>query len=296
MSNPRTRKIWFFADPHIGHESDGRDGGDWLAMDVADLRDNVPDIDYAVCLGDMSHAYKPEQLQGYADIRAGSHIARWFEVCGNHDFRSTRTGDYQRIVRCPRYWTLRDGNVLMIDLPAERGNAAGLFVPEVQAWLRREIAAAPDCIVIVCAHQFPCLTVERTERPERGLYPSADVERFIRDVRIDLWWGGHIHSGPRTANHIARKWGVTFINAASASHSYNTQRCESFVLELADGSDRAEARCRDHDNARFLPEQSTTVELSRPVKLSDAGPVLTPADLDVPERYSRIDDEVVMQF
>ena len=300
--NSTTRRIWLLADPHIGHESDGLDGAEWVALDVQDVRDNVGGIDYVINLGDMSHKYQPEQLQQYVDIRDGSGIGPWFEVCGNHDFHATETGDYQRIVGCPRYWRIDDGNLLMVSLPAQRGNAAALFLPEVEAWLREQLAEQADRNIIVCAHQFPCDTVETTERPARGMFPRAAVERFLDDVKRDtggalrLWWGGHIHSGPRGDGHIARRDGVTFINAASASHSYNTQRCHGFVLEMAAGQRIARARCREHDTARFAEEHSTDIELLHPVELSADGPAFTSFDLDVPDHYAKIDEEVVESF
>jgi hypothetical protein len=296
------RRIWMLADLHIGHESDGRDGGDWFEVDVADVRDNLGGVDYVINLGDVSHSHQPEQLQRYADVRDASGLGPWFEVCGNHDFHATETGDYQRIIGEDRYWRLVDGNLLMLSLPAERGNAAALFLPEVEAWLREQVAEHPDHNIIICAHQFPCDTVERTERAARGMFPRTAVERFIEDVQRDtggalrLWWGGHIHSGPRGDGHIARRDGVTFINAASASHSYGTGRCHGFILDMEARQRLARARCREHDTPRFVREHSAEVEFLHPIVLDDDGPTFTAFDLDVPGHYAKIDEEVVESF
>jgi len=244
----------------------------------------------------VAHQYTDEQFTRYTRLREQSGIDRWFEVVGNHDFHGTESGLYQRIVNSARYWSLIDGNVAIFNLPAERGNAAGLFIPEVEAWLRECIAAHADKNVVVAAHQFPSGTVEGSDRPSRGLYPKDAVAGFLRDVRVDLWLGGHIHSGRRTPACSAAVNGTIFINAASASHTYNTEACNSFVLDLAAGKRDAVARCRDHDRRRFLDDQEVAVRFAHPCEFSASGPTLAAFDLDVPPRYSQIEEEQVTHF
>ena len=293
---PSSRRIWVLADPHIGHVSDGRDGGEWLDGVTADRHAHLGPMDYALNLGDVSHAAQDDQFARWAAWRDGCGVSPWFEIVGNHDFAGLETGAYQRQVRRPRYWSMLDGNLAFFSLPAERGNAAGLLIPPVEAWLREQIAAAGRRNIIIVAHQFPYETVARSTQPARCLYPRDAVERFLGEVHVDLWLGGHIHSGGRTAAWSAVRNGTTFINAASASHTYNTGMCNTFVLELAAGSAEGVARCRDHDGQRWLDDFQVPLRFAYPFEPAEPGPVFMPADLVIPPHYSRIDDEQVAGF
>ena len=293
---PTTRRIWLIADPHIGHVSDGRDGGDWLAMAMADRRDNIGPVDYAINLGDVAHGYQPEQFARYVQLRDSSGIGRWIDLVGNHDFHGTETGDYQRIVSPHKYWTLTDGNVAFFSLPAERGNAAGLLVPEVEAWLRQQIAAHAGKNIVMAAHQFPSFTVQHSERPARGLYPRDVVEKFLRDMPVALWLGGHIHMAARTPAWSMTRDGVTFINVASASHTYNKDAANSVLLELTEVSTEVIARCRDHDRHRWLDEHEVRITFRFPCWFSADAPTFTPFALNVPGCYAKIEEEQVTGF
>lgn len=293
---PTMRRIWLIADPHIGHVSDGRDGGDWLELVFADRREHMGPIDYAINLGDVSHNYAPDQFTRWAQLRDASGVSRWAELVGNHDFHGTETGDYQRRVTPHRYWTLVDGNVAFFSLPAERGNAAGIFVPPVEAWLREQMAAHADANRVIAAHQFPSGTVEHSLKPSRGLYPVDAVSRFLADVQPDLWVGGHIHMTGRTPAWTAVRDGLTFINVASASHTYTKDMASSFVLEMTEGSRDVVARCRDHDRHRYLDEHEVRLQFRHPCRFAPPGPTFTPFTLNVPSWYSKIEEEQVTGF
>lgn len=291
---PKTRRIWILADAHIGHVDDGRDGAEWLQLAIDDMCANVQPVDYAINLGDMSHAFTEGQLKTYAKIRGASHIARWYELVGNHDFKSIAPGHYERWIGCPRYWALRDGNVSFFSLPHERPNAAGLFLPEVEAWLRRAMPAAAGGNVIMAAHSFPYDTVEFSTRVPRCMYPKAAVERFLKDVRVDVWLGGHIHMKPRTPAASCVKGGTTFINCASVSHVYGTKACNSFVLTFTEGSHTLLAQCRHHDAACFVDEQSLAIKLPKPYEPGE--PAFAPEPLRIPEKYGLMEADEVESF
>lgn len=289
-----TRRIWLIADPHIGHVSDGRDGGDWLELAMADRRENIP-ADYAINLGDVSHGYQPAQFAHYVQLRDSSGL-RFYDLLGNHDFHGTETGDYQRIVSRHRYWSLIDGNVAFFSLPAERGNAAALLLPPVEAWLREQIALHHDKNIIIAAHQFPYDTVEHSTRASRCMYPRDVVERFLADLPISLWLGGHIHMSERAPSWSARRNGTVFVNVASASHSYNKPAANSCLLEMNDGSADGRVLCRDHDRGRWLDDHAMAVRFRYPCRFSAEGPVFAPAELDVPHWYSQIEEEQVTGY
>jgi hypothetical protein len=215
---------------------------------------------------------------------------------GNHDMASVGRSTYARWVGCPRYWTIEDGNLLFISLPAERGNAAALFVPEVEAWMREAVARRREKNLIILAHQLPSNTVDRTERLSRGMFPRDAVERFLKDFHVDLWLGGHIHSGRRSKAASAVRNGTVFINVASVSHTYGTEICNSFVLEIEEGAAALQALCRDHDHRTWIEDQHVEVPLSRKALLSDDGPVFESYEFDVPTFYRGIHDEEVTDF
>lgn len=289
----RSRRIWALGDAHIGQEADGRDGADWLRLAVDDMRANLQPIDYVLYVGDMTAAYQESELQEFAEIRGQSGLDPWYEVVGNHDFQSTVLGTYDRWIRCPKYWSLLDGNLAIFALPAERCNAAGLFLPEVDAWLRREVVAAAGRNIILCAHSFPYDTVEHSTRVIRCLYPRAAVARFLEEVRVDLWLGGHIHMRPRTAAWCVRKGPTTFLNAAGVSHAYGTRASTSMLLEIAPGSQRLVIRCRHHETQAFLPEFEATVNLPFAFQPGADGPQFQAHALQIPSHYREIElDEV----
>ncbi len=132
--------------------------------------------------------------------------------------------------------------------------------------------------------------------PRIGSNTDILVDRFLQDVPVCLWLGGHIHFSPRTPAWAACRNGTTFINVASPSHGYNKDACHTFVLELADGSRRSVARCRNHDRGFFDGRQAVEIRWRRPVRLSPSGPRFEPVKLDVPDRYAHIDEEQVVHF
>lgn len=288
-----TRRIWVCADPHTGHVSDGKDGGEWFREAVEDICGLEERVDFALCLGDMSYQSLEQELQTYRAVSRESCISRWYEIPGNHDMKSVFSGLYESVIGCPRYWRITDGNTVFISLPAERGNAAGLLVPEVQEWLEQTIGECRQMNIVICAHQFPYGTVEHSTRSERCLYPRDSVERLINTVPIDAWLGGHIHSGKRTPAAAVRKNSITYINVASVSHTYHTEICNSFLLEFTEGERTVRALCRDHDHGAFIPEQSLEIPLRFPAVLDRSTKSFEAFPLEVPERYRTIEPEQV---
>jgi 3',5'-cyclic AMP phosphodiesterase CpdA len=258
------RCIWVLADSHIGHVDDGRDGADWLALSIADMRRYAPRIDYALFLGDASHGYRPEQFRRYVRLRRGSGIRRWYEIAGNHDYHGVESGDYGRIVRAPLRYTVVDGNLAWVFFSAERGRAAGLIGEETAAWLANRLARYQDRNLVVCSHQLVFGTVDHSDNEERFLHPCEVVADLRSRFRVDLWLSGHYHSRPRIPADAVRKDGTTFINVASVSHVYNTAACNSFLLEAGGGSRVMRARCRVHDAGRFDPRFEVRVPFPYP--------------------------------
>jgi predicted phosphodiesterase len=285
------RYVWVIADQHIGQQADCKDGSEWLMQAIEDIKTYIVP-DYVINLGDISAHSSEEELNKYVDIRARSGIKSWYEIVGNHDFKSVISGLYTRTVSCPKYWTLRDGNLLFLSLPCERSNAAGLFVPEVAEWLGTSIKKAADTNIIICAHSFPYDTVEFSCRPARCIYPVESLKKFIEQNKIDVWLGGHIHFHPRTVTYAVKKFGVTFINAGSITHAYGTGGSYSFLIEFVNGSKQITAKCRNHDKHEFMKEFEVVMEFHYPVSLGQQ-PFFEAVELKVSSHYATINQEVV---
>ena len=91
-----------------------------------------------------------------------------------------------------------------------------------------------------------------------------------------------------------RKGRTTFINAASVSHVYGTKACNSLVLEFSEGSAEVSARCRHHDEACFVEEQSLMVGLHKPFVPGE--PLFRAEDLQIPEKYGLMEEDQVESF
>lgn len=285
------RYVWIIADQHIGQSADGKDGSEWLIQAIEDIKTYIVP-DYVINLGDMSAHSKEDELNKYTDIRARSGIKSWYEIVGNHDFKSIASGLYGQTVRCPKYWILHDGNILFFSLPCERSNAAGLFVPEVAEWLSANIKTSHNKNIVICAHSFPYNTVEFSCRPARCMYPVNSLKSFVEQNHIDLWLGGHIHFHPRIATYTTKKWGITFINAGSITHAYGTGGSYSFIIEFENGVKQIIAKCRNHDKHQFIKDFEVVIDFRYPVSLGER-PSFEPVNLKVSPHYATIDQEVV---
>ncbi len=263
------RQVWIWADSHNGKKWDGKDGGLWAERSTDELLRHVGTPDYALVLGDVSHAYRESEFRRYARLRRTSGIARWYEIVGNHDFHGTESGLYQKIVRREFHYVLLDGNLCWIFVSAERGRAAGILRAPTRRWLKQAVAKHQDKNLIVCSHQLVVNTVRQTHPRinfECVLNPRRWVSSLRRSYRIDAWLGGHEHGPKRSKDQVKRKGRTTFFNVASFSHAYHTEACNSFVFEMSIGGKEIRALCRDHDVGAYVEEFETRVPLPYPLK------------------------------
>ena len=82
---------------------------------------------------------------------------------------------------------------------------------------------------------------------------SGRFEGYLagRPGAIDLWIGGHTHTGPDDTaggrSQVERKWGVTFVNAAALTRHHARKSVPmSRVLTFTEGSDELTVRCYLH--------------------------------------------------
>ena len=260
------RRVWVWADTHIGMRKDGKDGAEWGELSIRETQKNLAPPDYVAVLGDMTHGYRREQFKAYARLKRLSGWPRWYELVGNHDFNGTTSGDYWRSVRREERYVLLDGNLAWVFVSAERGKSDGIVRPPTRRWLPRVLAKHRDKNVIVCSHQLVENTLRYSDHSGAVISPTGWIAKLLEEHRIDVWLCGHEHGPKRDHRQIKRIGRTTFINVASLSHAYGTQACNSFLFEMSEGSRTFAALCRHHDRERYVKNLSTVVELPYPMR------------------------------
>ncbi len=281
VPGPASRRLWVFADSHIGlggRANDGRDGAEWLGLCLQDLRDRIAPVDYALALGDVTDDRgREDQLQRYVRIRDKSGLPGWYELAGNHDYGAIPAGRWRRLVKRPVRYALIDGTCAWFFISAEQGRSDGKVSRQTAAWLTEAIARHQDSRnIIVCSHQAVYGTVSGSGSSGACLNHRKLVARILEAVRVDLWLCGHIHGGRRNAGYVRRRGKTTYINVASAGRAYGTGACVSYVLQMQEGSNVMSARCRDHERHAYLDDQSLQIEFPHAWRFF-ARPVLLPA-------------------
>jgi len=275
------RRVWLLSDVHAHYTDGGRDGADWLKFALDDLRANVQDVAYAMCLGDMSHRGAAAGFRKYAAVRDAAHLGRWYELAGNHDFGATRSGLYARYIKTPRRAVVLDGSTAWFLVSTQGGGSAGHISPAWADWLVRNIKRhQAERNIIVCTHHLVYDTVRYSRQASRYLHPKEQVEEVLAKARVDLWLSGHAHSRPRVPECAATRGRTTFVNVASVSHAYATGRANSCLMEIVNGSREAVIRCRHHDRQAYLAGHDVRVTFPHAWKLgqpSDPLPGEAPA-------------------
>jgi DNA repair exonuclease SbcCD nuclease subunit len=266
-----SRRVWAFSDSHLGLDGKAnadRDGADWMELAIKDVRDNVGTVDYVLPLGDITDRGQRGQLARYAEIKQRSGLGPWYELVGNHDFAAVPAGLWRRYVRRPLRYSLVDGNAAWVFLSSEQGKSEGRISKASAQWLLETVTRHQDKNVIVCSHQAVYDTVSGSKGGETYIEHRLLVARVLQQARVDLWLCGHIHGGRRNAGYIARRGSTAFINVAALGRAYGTGACTSFVLEMDEGATAMRARCRDHEQARYLEDLSAEVDFPRPWRFS----------------------------
>ncbi len=266
--SPRKRRVAVMADLHIGRRSDHRDGGEWLARGLEDIKRNLQPIHYGLTLGDITHRGDRKSLERYLALRDDSRIPRWYELAGNHEFKGNGMQHYQELVRDHSPYSVRDGNILWLFLSDEHPQVAGSITPDSLRWIEETVRLNEDKIIILCSHQPPPDTVRRSDEDRFCLHPKDKMKDLLTRLPIPLSLCGHEHHHPASAGNISRQYGTTVVNVASMTHSYGTASSESVVIELEEGSREALVRRRCHDKAGFRRSFELRVPLGKRVRLA----------------------------
>jgi len=262
-----SKYVSVMSDIHVGLKWDGRDGAEWLIAALDDLDRNVPHINYALVLGDLTDKGKPEQVQAYLDITAKSRIPAFHALAGNHD--NYTAGTFSMIRESTKPYCIEEGNVAIFMISDEHRSRTGKVLPESLAWLEENMERQKDKILIVCSHQMVADTgMRRSTDKKLQLSPQADIQGLLNRYPIALWMNGHEHHAPYSKDLVAVKNGTTFANIASVSHAKGTESSSSYVLELVNGARSIQMHRRDHDRQAFVAEYAVDVPLNQPLKIS----------------------------
>ncbi len=263
------RQVVVMSDLHIGRTEDGRDGEEWLARALADIKENLGPISYGLTLGDISQNGDSKSILKYIRLRDASSIPRWFELAGNHEYYSNGIGHYTSLIRGTDPYLFMDGNIVYFFISDQVSSRQGDMTDKAWRWLKENIEQYRDKIIIVCSHQLPANTIRRSREDVFCLHPKEKVEDLLATGLVDLWLCGHEHHSPYSKGCFVRLGNTTVINVASMSHAYGTTRSESTLLEFEENARHILARRRVHDTKSFSDEFMIEIPVRNPVCLSE---------------------------
>jgi predicted MPP superfamily phosphohydrolase len=267
------------SDTHIGYA--GADAS--MEAFVTDVIQNLKPKD-VFCLGDLVHNATLNEYQTYREFR--NQIGVPVREClGNHDHAPGLSNE-DNIARfrdelgySNHLYSYLLGNNIFIFLSDERQknlpgglSYAGYMEPEQVAWFEDTARANQDKNVIVLSHQSPKGTTVMSEQPNMQMHPTDEIDRILDTYRVDLWLSAHAHSGfdhkSAHADMFSAKGNTTFVQVASVCKCYNTNRVQSRLVSLVEGSQEVLIRSRDHEAQAFDESLNAVVSLPNPVAMA----------------------------
>lgn len=265
----KKKNVLLLSDIHVGYFDDQKDGDGWLTLALYDVRENIPDINYAFVLGDIAQSGKEEEFKKYLLLRDNSSISEWYELAGNHDNRNNGIENFVQLINQYRTYSVIDGNILWFLLSDEELSTKGNIGESTCKWIKKIISLNPDKNIIMCSHQLVHNTVRDSDVYDRYIHPKKLVKEILDTGRISLWLTGHQHAYFYTEKDICVKDGTWFINVSSLSHCYNTGESQSYLLELIDGAMEINAYRRLHDRYKFDDRFAFKIPVPFKIKTSE---------------------------
>jgi len=250
---------------------------------VTDMNQNLRPKEI-FCLGDLLHNATVEEYKTYREFRDRLNAPVW-ECPGNHD-HDPKLSNEENLVRFRElldydnhFYSHLLGNNLFILLADERQknlpgglSYAGYMEPEQVAWFEDTLKMNQDKNIIVLSHQSAKGTTVMSEQSNMQMHPTNELERILNTYRVDLWFSAHAHSGfdhkSAHADMFVKKGPTTFVQVASISKRYNTNRTQSRFISLVEGTKEVLIRSRDHDVQTFDESLDAVVSLNYPVSLT----------------------------
>ena len=268
------------SDIHIGYQ------GATASMEsfVTDVAQNLKPKD-VFCLGDLVHNATLEEYRVYRELRDRLSVPVR-ECVGNHEHAPNLSNE-ENLTRFreelgydTHFYSHLLGNNIFILLCDERQknlpaglSYAGYMEPEQVAWFEDTVKTNQDKNVIVLSHQSPKGTTIMSEQPNMQMHPTDEIDRILNTYRVDLWFSGHAHCCPGFDHKTGHKdmfvtrGPTTFVQVASVS-KLGTNKTQSRLVSLVEGSQEVLIRSRDHDAQAFDESLDVVVSLFHPVAMA----------------------------
>lgn len=262
-----TLTVWVLSDTHIKDEAHIKP----FKNAIEDVNKNVPDIDMAIHAGDVVHFPTAESYDLYIRTRDRSYIKEWYEIIGNHDYKTDKGNIFKKKLREDVNYTVQKGNILFIFMSnADRGKAT-VISDETFEWWKDLVIKNQDKIIVVTTHApLQGSGIPFSAIKERQITDSKRFREVLKKYKVDLWLSGHLHIPQEMIGMIVRQDklnGTVFIEISSIRPELMGMKGpESRVLTFACGSDKVLVRSRNHEMRIFMPGLDKVFTLSKPYK------------------------------
>ena len=262
-----TLTVWALSDTHIKDKKHMKP----FRNAVEDVNDNVPNVDMAINSGDVAHFPTVESYDLYIKTRDGSYIKEWYEIIGNHDYKTDKGKIFTEKLRGGGdvNYTVEKGNILFIFMSNEDRGKPTVITDETFEWWKDLVINNQDKIIVVTTHApLDGSGIIFSGLKARQIIDSKRFREVLRDYKVDIWLSGHLHipqSLPDTIVTQEKLGGTTFIEISSIRPDlWGMKEPESRVLTFACGSDKLLVRSRNHKRYFYTPGLDKIITLSKP--------------------------------
>jgi predicted phosphodiesterase len=264
----QTLTVWMLSDTHITDKAHIKP----FENAIADINENVPDVDMAINAGDVVDSPKEKSYDLYINTRKKSYIKEWHEISGTHDDNMVERGKMfqSRLQPNPNY-TVRKGNILFIFISNVYSNVYGKQADELFEWWKNLVIKNQDKIIVTITHKpLDGSGITFSGMKRKHLSDSKRFRDVLKEYKVDLWFSGHLHIPEEMFGTIVSKQnlnGTTFIEISSIKPDLmGMKEPESRVITFACGSDKVLVRSRNHTLRIFIPGTDEALTLSKPYK------------------------------
>ena len=264
-----TLTVWALSDTHIKDEAHMKP----FENAIEDVNDNVPDADMAINAGDVVNFPTVESYDLYIKTREGSYIKEWYEIIGNHDYKTDKGKIFREKLRGggDGHYTVEKGNILFIFMSNEDRGKATVITDETFEWWKDLVINNQDKIIVVTAHApLQGSGIMFSAIKERQITDSKRFREVLKKYKVDLWLSGHLHIPQSLPDTLVRQDdlnGTVFIEISSIRPDLlGIKEPESRVLTFACSSDKLLVRSRNHQRYFYTPGLDEVITLSKPYK------------------------------
>ena len=264
LNSKRTLKVWALADI----QARSKDHEEAFEIAIADINDNVPDIDLAIVAGDVVNKAKEHKFDWYIETRDNSYIEEWYEIMGNHDLISDKGKLFKEKLQEEVNYTVVKDNVLFIFMSdTERGKSTTIS-DETFEWWKDLVINNQDKIIVVTTHApLEDSGIPFSSFKDRKVVNSKRFTQVLKDYDVDIWLSGHLHLPHGFMNNIVEKDkynGTVFVHISSIRPEImGIKESESRIITFACGSDSVLIQSRNHEEGKFQANQDRIFQLSK---------------------------------